>query len=105
MHSMAIPLSELGKLLHWQFYHSLIVMFGISLIKVSIACFLLRLVAGKAYKIFLYCMIGKFPQTSLICSLHLHEIPVNMQTMESFCESFGIAEDISGNGWPWIGET
>lgn len=59
MHEIAITIPMLEKLLHWQFYHSLIVVFGISLIKISIACFLLRLVTGKAYKIFIYCMIGK----------------------------------------------
>jgi hypothetical protein len=62
MHETTIILPEEEKLLHWQFYHSLIVMVGISLIKISIACFLLRLVTitNKVYRIFLYCMIGKF---------------------------------------------
>jgi len=68
MHSVAIPVSELGKLLHWQFYHSLIVMFGISLIKISIACFLLRLVTGKVYKIFLYGMTVFLTLFTLACA-------------------------------------
>jgi len=48
------------KMLHWQFFHSLIVTVGISLVKLSVAFFLLRLVPGKNYKMFLYGMISKF---------------------------------------------
>lgn len=39
--------------MHWRFFHSLIIMVGISLVKISIACFLRRFVVGKNYKRFL----------------------------------------------------
>ncbi|KAE8443717.1 hypothetical protein EG329_001397 [Mollisiaceae sp. DMI_Dod_QoI] len=58
MHMAAIKPAEMIKMLHWQYFHSLIVTVGISLIKLSVASFLLRLVPGKGYKIFLYCMIA-----------------------------------------------
>ncbi|TVY83039.1 hypothetical protein LSUE1_G004301 [Lachnellula suecica] len=58
MFSAAISDSELVKLLHWQFFHSIIVTVGISLVKLSVAFFLLRLVPSKAYKILLWCMIA-----------------------------------------------
>lgn len=58
MHTASIPAPELVKMLHWQFFHEVIVTVGISLIKLSMARFLLRLVPGKSYKYFLYGMIG-----------------------------------------------
>lgn len=43
----------------WQYYHSLWVMFGVVLVKVSIALFLMRLVPpGKRWKSFLWASIG-----------------------------------------------
>lgn len=60
MHTTSIPFPELIKEIHWNFFHSIIVTLGISLVKVSIAFFLLRLVTGKAYKVFLICMLGEF---------------------------------------------
>ncbi|KAE9370760.1 hypothetical protein N431DRAFT_40454 [Stipitochalara longipes BDJ] len=57
MHTASITAEEFVKLLHWQFFHSLTVTLGISLIKISVAFFLLRLVPSKAYKWFLYGMI------------------------------------------------
>jgi hypothetical protein len=60
MHTKDITFPELGKMLHWQFFH-ITVTLGISLIKLSVAFFLLRLVPGKAYKWFLYGMISKLP--------------------------------------------
>lgn len=59
MHTVNISASEMIKMLHWQFFHSILVTVGISLIKLSMARFLLRLVPGKTYKYFLYGMIGK----------------------------------------------
>jgi hypothetical protein len=59
MHTADITADELVKMLHWQFFHSLTVTLGISLIKLSVAFFLLRLVPGKVYKWFLYGMISK----------------------------------------------
>ncbi len=63
MHTKDITFPELGKMLHWQFFHSLTVTLGISLIKLSVAFFLLRLVPAKAYKFFLSGMISKLPHT------------------------------------------
>jgi len=57
MHTFSITPDEFVKMLHWQFFHSLIVTLGISLVKISVACFLLRLVPGKAYRWFLYGMM------------------------------------------------
>lgn len=57
-HTKSISNDEMVKLLHWQYFHSLLVTIGISLIKISVAFFLLRLVPNKAYKIFLWCMIA-----------------------------------------------
>jgi hypothetical protein len=59
MHTASIPFPELIKEIHWNFFHSIIVTLGISLVKVSIAFFLFRLVTGKAYKVFLICMLGE----------------------------------------------
>jgi hypothetical protein len=63
MHTASITPDEVVKMLHWQFFHSLTVTLGISLIKISVAFFLLRLVPGKAYKWFLYGMISKLSRT------------------------------------------
>jgi hypothetical protein len=59
MHTASITAEEFVKMLHWQFFHSLTVTLGISLVKISVAFFLLRLVPGKAYKWFLYGMISE----------------------------------------------
>lgn len=42
---------------HWEFFHSLLVMTGISLVKISIAFFLFRLVNERWYKHFLTGMV------------------------------------------------
>jgi len=60
MHAASIAPDQFMKLLHWQFFHSLMVTLGISLIKISVACFLLRLVPGKGYKWFLYGIMSMF---------------------------------------------
>jgi hypothetical protein len=58
-YEVTITVPELETILHWQFFHSIIVMVGISLIKISIACFLMRLGTGKWHKRFLVGMISK----------------------------------------------
>ncbi|KAG9230700.1 hypothetical protein BJ875DRAFT_384579 [Amylocarpus encephaloides] len=58
MNSDAIPFTENIKMLQWQFFHAIIVTIGISFVKISVACFLLRLVPSKKYKFFLYGAIG-----------------------------------------------
>jgi FtsH-binding integral membrane protein len=59
MHNRDISKEQMVVIQHWTFYHNIFVTLGISLVKISVACFLVRLVPQKAYKIFLYCMIGK----------------------------------------------
>ncbi|PBP28427.1 hypothetical protein BUE80_DR000494 [Diplocarpon rosae] len=58
MHSASIRPDEFVRILQWQFYHSVIVTVGISLVKLSVAFFLLRLVPSKSYRIFLYCIVA-----------------------------------------------
>ena len=57
-HEVYIPIPELENLLHWQFYHSIVIMCGISLVKISIGFFLLRFVNSKIYKRVVIGMIG-----------------------------------------------
>jgi hypothetical protein len=71
MHMASITPDMMVKMLHWQFFHSLIVTIGISLVKLSVAFFLLRLVPGKKYKMFLYGMISKFTSSCKSKSLNL----------------------------------
>ncbi|KAK0111525.1 hypothetical protein ONS95_001879 [Cadophora gregata] len=58
MHTKSIRPDEYIRLMHWTYFHSLIVTVGISLVKLSVAFFLLRLAAGKGHRIFLYCVIA-----------------------------------------------
>ncbi|KAH7317763.1 phosphatidylserine decarboxylase [Rhexocercosporidium sp. MPI-PUGE-AT-0058] len=57
MHTASIRPDELIRMFHWNFFHSIIVTVGISLVKLSVGFFLLRLATGKAHKIFLYCIL------------------------------------------------
>ncbi|RQM05729.1 hypothetical protein DH86_00003574 [Scytalidium sp. 3C] len=57
-HTADITETMMIKLEHWSFYLSLAVTIGISLVKISIGFFLLRLVPGKKLKWFLYTMIA-----------------------------------------------
>ncbi|RDW58690.1 hypothetical protein BP6252_13166 [Coleophoma cylindrospora] len=52
-HVLAILPQNMVKLLHWQFFHSILVTIGISLVKISLASFLSRLVTNKIIKRFL----------------------------------------------------
>jgi hypothetical protein len=63
-HIQFIESPHMENLMHWQYYHSWIVVVGVSLVKVSIAFFLLRLVSGRKYRWFLKGVIGK-PDYSL----------------------------------------
>ncbi|PVH82004.1 hypothetical protein DL98DRAFT_514370 [Cadophora sp. DSE1049] len=58
MHTKSIRPDEMIRLSHWTFFHSIIVTVGISLVKLSVAFFLLRLAPGKGHKVFLYCVIA-----------------------------------------------
>lgn len=43
----------------WLFAHSLMVMLGVVLVKISIAFFLMRIMVQKRWKTFLWCSVGK----------------------------------------------
>lgn len=58
-HIQYISLGELQTIYHWVYFHSLINTVGVSLVKISIALFLLRLVPGRWYRNFIIGMIGK----------------------------------------------
>lgn len=50
----------------WLFAHGMIVMWGVVLVKISIAFFLMRIMLQKPWKIFLWCSIGILkPQPSI----------------------------------------
>jgi len=79
--SRDISTQALSKIDHWMFFHSLMVTIGISLVKISIAFFLLRLVQAKAYKRFLVGMIVFLTLFCLSCAgtLIFACIPVSAQ--------------------------
>ncbi|EXJ83606.1 hypothetical protein A1O1_07229 [Capronia coronata CBS 617.96] len=52
-HPALVDPADWSLFLHWRYFHSLIIMFGISLVKISVACFLRRLVPNKNYHRFL----------------------------------------------------
>lgn len=54
--------------MHWRFFHSIIVMVGISLVKISIAFFLRRFVTGKAYQRFLLGTIAFLVAFTISCA-------------------------------------
>lgn len=51
--------------MQWIFAHALLVMWGVVLVKISIAFFLMRIMLQKAWKIFLWVSIGKHTSTRL----------------------------------------
>ena len=59
-HQSTISIPDFETLLHWQFYHSIVIMAGVSLVKISVGLFLLRFVNSKAYKRFVIGMISTF---------------------------------------------
>ncbi|CAG8957344.1 hypothetical protein HYFRA_00010770 [Hymenoscyphus fraxineus] len=54
MHIDAVSIEDQQEQLHWQFYHTLFVTTGITLVKVSISFLLLRIVPDRNYRIFLW---------------------------------------------------
>lgn len=59
-HVQCIGKDDYEMFARWQYYHSLWVMIGVILVKISIALFLMRLVPpGKKWKRFLWACIGK----------------------------------------------
>ncbi|KIW43898.1 uncharacterized protein PV06_04949 [Exophiala oligosperma] len=49
-HPALVDAKDWENFMHWRFFHSLIVMVGISLVKISIACFLRRFAPQKNYQ-------------------------------------------------------
>ncbi|RFU26851.1 hypothetical protein B7463_g9484, partial [Scytalidium lignicola] len=66
-HTADITVPMMIKLEHWSFFFSLAVTIGISLVKISIGFFLLRLVPGKKSKWFLWGMIAFLSAFTLAC--------------------------------------
>ncbi|EKD21422.1 oxidoreductase [Drepanopeziza brunnea f. sp. 'multigermtubi' MB_m1] len=52
-YTVDISPDEMARMLHWEFYHSIANTVGIALVKFSVAFFLLRLVPGRRFKMFL----------------------------------------------------
>ncbi len=52
-HPSLVKAEDYSLFWHWRFFHSIIIMIGISLVKISIAFFLRRFVQGKNYQRFL----------------------------------------------------
>jgi hypothetical protein len=57
-HAQNISPGELQTIFHWLYFHSLVNVTGVSLVKISVALFLLRLVPDRGYRIFVIGMIG-----------------------------------------------
>lgn len=51
-------MEDLLKIAHWQWYCTLLIVIGISFVKLSVAFFLLRIINRPYYRRFLYVMIG-----------------------------------------------
>ncbi len=61
-HLAALTLPDIQLAIHWIFWHGLLVVIAVSLVKISIAFFLLRLASRTQYKRFLYGVIGEVSQ-------------------------------------------
>jgi hypothetical protein len=55
---MFITPESYSAIMHWQFFASIIIMVGISLVKLSIAFVLLRFVETKHFRRLLWFMVG-----------------------------------------------
>ncbi|KAF2471195.1 uncharacterized protein BDR25DRAFT_223412 [Lindgomyces ingoldianus] len=56
-HTSAIPLDDLGRISKWLWWFSLVYIMGVSFVKLSIACCLLRIIQRPNYRRFLYGML------------------------------------------------
>ena len=79
-----ISIPDFETLLHWQFYHSIVIMAGVSLVKISVGCFLLRFVNSKAYKKFVIGMISTV-NTVPLCDHALTLISLPRALYHSLC--------------------
>lgn len=57
-HAPALKLTNMGAILEWRFYAGLLVVAGVSLVKISVGLALLRLFQRKAHRIFLWVTIA-----------------------------------------------
>lgn len=62
-HEQDVRVDNLLVITHWQFYYSIIVTVGISLVKISLGFLLLRLVQKRLYRNCLIGMIGPSPSS------------------------------------------
>jgi len=60
-------LSNFSNILYWSYYHSFTIVMGISLVKISVGFFLLRLVQGKWYKRFIIAWIVFLAAFTMAC--------------------------------------
>jgi hypothetical protein len=67
-HTSLVSDADAEKFNHWRFFHSIIIMVGISLVKISIACFLRRFVPNKNYQRFLIGAIVFLVAFTLSCA-------------------------------------
>ncbi|KAK7898083.1 hypothetical protein LTR67_004715 [Exophiala xenobiotica] len=67
-HPSLVAPSDWENFMHWRFFHSLVIMFGISLVKISIAFFLKRFVPFKNYQRFLIGAIVFLVAFTLSCA-------------------------------------
>lgn len=51
--------------MQWLFAHGLLIMWGVVLVKISIAFFLMRIMLQKSWRIFLWCSVGEYLLTSI----------------------------------------
>ncbi|EMC99556.1 hypothetical protein BAUCODRAFT_64029, partial [Baudoinia panamericana UAMH 10762] len=67
-HAECIAPSDLEMFFKWQFYHSLWVMFGVVLVKISVALFLMRLAPRDLWKRFLWAAIAFLTCFGVACA-------------------------------------
>ncbi|CAG8975941.1 hypothetical protein HYALB_00007072 [Hymenoscyphus albidus] len=80
MHIDAVSIEDQQEQLHWQFFHTLFVTTGITLVKVSISFLLLRIVPDRNYRIFLWSTIVFLCLFIVICATGMFNSIVNIVT-------------------------
>jgi len=60
-------MSNFGQIMQWTYYHSIIIVVGISLMKMSVGLFLFRLVQGTRYKRFIIAMLAFLVAFTFAC--------------------------------------
>lgn len=58
-HYQVVAKDNQEALLHWEFVHSLVSLFGLTMVKISVSLLLLRIATQRAYRIFLWILIGE----------------------------------------------